>query len=448
MAVNPPQLVNVNCPACGTRYTAPFQNIIDVGRDPRLKTLLLQGRINVGVCPSCGAAGMLGVPLTYHDPEKELLFCLVPQELHMSETERQRAIGEMSNAVIGTLTADQRKGYLLQPRVFLTFQTMIESVLEADGITKEMLQAQQEKLELIGSMAEVVDDALELAALIGPNEHLIDYEFFSLLSLQLTAAEQGSDTGAAAKLVRLRDALLARTETGREVAEQQQAVEEALSGIDENLTRQDLLERILNTGTEHQDQILQVLLALARPLIDYQFFQLLTARIEQSDSEHADRLRALREQILDITQELDAQVRAQTQQKAKLLGEILRSEAPRDTIRAHLDEIDDTFMAVLAASIAQNQESGPEVSQRLQAIQTVIVEVLQETAPPELRFISELMEAEYPDGTRELLSTNQGMVTPQLLGMMEAVANQIKDRGDDQATTKLQGIIAQAKLMG
>ena len=97
MAVNPPQLVNVTCPACQTRYTAPVQNVIDVGRESRLKTMLLQGRVNVGVCPSCGTAGMLSIPMAYHDPEKELLFCLVPQELGMAQDNRQRVIGELSS---------------------------------------------------------------------------------------------------------------------------------------------------------------------------------------------------------------------------------------------------------------------------------------------------------------------------------------------------------------
>lgn len=92
----------------------------------------------------------------------------------------------------------------------MTFQTLVESVLEADGITKEMLQAQRDKLEALSQMLEVVDDSLRLAALIGEHEAKIDYEFFSLLSLQLDAAEQSNLTEDAGKLTRLRAALLER----------------------------------------------------------------------------------------------------------------------------------------------------------------------------------------------------------------------------------------------
>jgi CpXC motif protein len=451
MATNPPRLVNVACPACQTHYSTPVQSVVDVGSDPRLKTLLLQGRINVGVCPSCGAAGMLSIPLTYHDPEKELLLCVVPQELQLDESSRQRMIGEMSNAIINGLPAERRKGYLIQPRLYLSFQTLVEAILEADGVTKEMLQAQQERLVLINQMLEVVDDSIRLSALIGEGREKIDYELFSLLTHQMNGAEHGGRSETLGKLTRLRDALLERTDTGREIAEQQKALEDALSGIDENLTREELLERVLAAEGEHEDEILNVLVSMVRPLIDYQFFQMLTSRIDeamqQNDASLAERLKALRDKILDTAQELDAQVRIQTQDRARLLSEIMESEQPKDTIRAHSVDIDDIFMSVLDASIAQNQEEHPQVAQRLLAIRNQIVEVMQESAPPELRFISQLMGADYPDETRKILTNNQAMVTPQLVEMMETLVGEFVNRKDMDASEKMKGILAQAKLM-
>lgn len=452
MSANAPQIVTVTCPACQTRYQASAQSIIDVGQDPRLKTMLLQGRLNVGVCPNCGTAGMLSVPMAYHDPENELLLVLIPQGLRVNEDERQRTIGRMSNAIMNSLPAQERKGYLLRPRLFLSLDSMIEAILEADGITPEMLEAQQEKLRLIASMIEVADDPLQLAALVGQNEAKIDYEFFALLALQLQAAEQQGEEELADKLSGVRGVLLERTETGREVAEQEQALGAALAGLDEEeLTREDLLRRILATGPEHEERVLNVLISLARPLIDYQFFQLLTAQIdhaeEEAATERAERLKAIRARILEITQELDAQVRIETQGRARLLSEMLQSQEPRDTIRAHIDEIDDVFMSVLAASIAQNEQGHPEVAERLLGVRNLIVEVLEESAPPELRFISRLLDADYPDETRRMLTDNQAMVTPQVLGMMEALVGDLETRGEAEASEKLSGILAQAQLM-
>jgi len=452
MAANAPQNVTVTCPACQTRYQASAQSIIDVGHDPRLKAMLLQGRLNVGICPNCRTTGMLSVPLAYHDPEKELLLALVPAELRMNEDERQRSIGRMSNAIINSLSAEKRKGYLLRPRMFLSFESMVEAILEADGITAEMLEAQQAKIGLIRSMVEVVDDPLQLAALVGQHEEQIDYEFFALLSLQLRAAEQQEQEEVADKLYRVREALLERTETGQEVAKQQEAMEAALAGLDEDeLTREELLRRVLATDPEHEDRVLDVLIALARPLIDYQFFQQLTAQIDRAEDEEdtaqAQRLRAIREKILEITQELDAQIRMETQARARLLSEIMRSQDPRGTIRAHVDEIDDVFMSVLRASIAQNDQEHPEVAARLLDIRNLIVEVMEESAPPELRFITRLLDADYPDETRKMLADNRALVTPQVLGMMEALAGELGSRGEAEVGEKLGGILAQAQLM-
>ena len=192
MPANLPQMINITCPACRTPYTSPVVSIVDVGQDPRLKTLFLQGRLNTSVCPNCGAGGIVNIPLAYHDPEKEVLFCLVPQEMNIRETERQRIIGEMSRAVLNQLPTEQRKGYLLQPRIFLTYQTMIEAILEKDGISKEMLQARQRKADLAERMMQMVDDPITLSSAINENKDQIDQEFFVLLMNRLQMAQQSN----------------------------------------------------------------------------------------------------------------------------------------------------------------------------------------------------------------------------------------------------------------
>ena len=123
------QNVPVACPACQFRFSAPILTIIDVGLQPQAKEQLLSGRLNIAVCPQCGRAGMLGVPLVYHDPQKELLFTFLPPDLSASETDKQQAIGDLTNQVISSLPSEGRKAYLLQPRSFLTLESMLEAVL-------------------------------------------------------------------------------------------------------------------------------------------------------------------------------------------------------------------------------------------------------------------------------------------------------------------------------
>ncbi len=446
------QTVAVRCPTCGTRYTAQVQNVIDVGREPRLKELFLQGRLNVGVCPGCGTGGMLALPVVYHDPDKELLLCLVPQEMQLNEAERQRIIGEMSNAIINSLPPEKRKGYLLQPRVFLSYSTMTEAILEADGITKEMLQAQQEKARLLTEMAQAVDDPIRLGAIINQHQDAIDQEFFSLLAANLQIALQNRQESLAQALVQLRDRLLTQTPAGRELAEVQKAIEKALEGVDENLTRGDLLERIIAIEEKHEDQVLGILIAVTRPLLDYAFFRMLAERIEEAekagDEQLAGRLRSLREKLLDLTQRLDAEARARVRERTDLLEELLQSQDLEAAIRDHIQEIDPTLMQILDGYIEQSARMQQrDLAERLFAIRSRILQVLQESAPPEVQFINRLLQADYPDETRQILQENKATITGEWLNMVGELARDLDERGDKETSERLRGILAQAQLM-
>jgi hypothetical protein len=428
-----------------------MQNVIDIDRSPQLKSLLLQGRINVGVCPQCGTGGMLSAPLVYHDSSKELLFCLVPQELGLTEHDRQRTIGTLSNAIINNLPTERRKGYLLQPKQFLTFQTFIEAILEADGITKQMLAEQEARVQLIAELAQASDDPLRLAALINEHNDKIDLDFFAILAAHIQVAEQ-QQSERAEQLSQLHQTLIEKTEVGRQVGERERALEDALEGINENTTREDLLQRITKLDLEHAEQVLSMLIAVARPLIDYQFFQLLTQQIEsletQNDTAAAQVLKTKRSMILDVAQRLDAELRARTEEKARLLTDILSSDTPKDVIRARLPELDSVFLSVLEANIAQSQEQQQhDLEAQLHSVSNTIVEVMQESAPPQIRFINQLLQEEYPDGTRAMLRDNQAQLNEEMLSLFEVLANDLAERGDTETSERLTQIKAQAQLI-
>ena len=445
-------MVRVTCPACRTPYTASATGAIDAGASPRLKSLFLQGRLNVSTCPSCGASGMLSVPVVYHDAEKELLFCLVPQELQVNEADRQRMIGEMSNAIMESLPPDRRRGYLFQPRVFLTYQTMREAILEADGITKEILEAQQEKVRLIQEMARVVDDPIRLASMIHDNEAQIDQEFFALLTATRDAATRGGRADFAQNVTTLLEKLLEQTPTGQQIARQQDVIERTLEGIDENLTQEGLLERVIAVEGEFEQDILGLLVSVARPLLDYRFFQLLTERMDKAQQEgntaFVNRLKALRAQILDLTQEHDAQVREIMHERAELLSQIAQSADPKSMIRAHLDEIDSMFMSVVEMNIVENERRDRQQAvEMLYQIRNMVGDVIRESSPPEIQFIDRLLRAKYPDETRHMLQENPAMVTPALIETMKVLITSFADRQEEQYRSKLEQVMAQAQLL-
>ncbi|HIE58102.1 MAG TPA: hypothetical protein EYP88_07735, partial [Anaerolineales bacterium] len=169
----------MNCPQCRQPIIADVQQLFDIGVNPQDKQIFLSGAFNIAQCPHCGYQGMLATPLIYHDPEKELLLTYFPPELQMSVQEQETVIGPRIKRVMDALPQEKRKGYLFNPRPMLTLQGMLETILEADGITKEMIQAQQDRINLIEQLLTAPDDDARLQ-IIQQNEAQFDEEFFGL----------------------------------------------------------------------------------------------------------------------------------------------------------------------------------------------------------------------------------------------------------------------------
>ena len=441
------QTVPVTCPNCQYQFVAPVLTIIDAGQSPEAKALFLSGQINVAACPQCGHAGMLSTPLVYHDPEKELLFTFVPPASSVTETEQQRIIGDLTNRVISTLPTEQRKGYLLHPRGFLRLETMIEAILKADGITKEMLEAQRAKTNLLDRLLRATSDKVR-RVIAQENEERIDYEFFQLLTLNIELVQARGQDQTAQQLLRLRGQLLDWTTTGKEVT----AREEAIKSLGTEITREGLLDKVVEAALAGEQAKVETMVAVARPAVDYIFYQQLTGRIEAAERagkvEDAKTLKSLRQTILDLTAQIDAQVQQATEQAAQFLQEATDSDNPEKAIRANLDQVDELFLGVLATNLDAAKRSGQtERLERLQQISEVITNLILESQPPEIQLINQLLAAEYPDSTQALLEENQQQVKAELLETMQLVGNDLAQRGREEAAQRLAHIREQAAAM-
>jgi hypothetical protein len=125
-------------------------------------------------------------PIVYHDPAKELLLTYFPPELNMPVNEQERIIGPFITKVTNSLPQEKRKAYLLRPQTMFTLQTLVEKVLEADGITKEMLQAQQQRLNLLQRLLGAPENSVEEIA--KQEDKLIDRDFFMIAGRLMEAA--------------------------------------------------------------------------------------------------------------------------------------------------------------------------------------------------------------------------------------------------------------------
>lgn len=438
------QNVPVTCPNCGHRFVSPVLPLIDVGQDPQAKALFLSGQTNVAICPQCGHAGTLSTPIVYHDPGKEILFTYVPPNIGLPEVEQQRIIGDLTSHVMSSLPAEQRRGYLLRPRSFLTLEGMIEAVLEADGITPDMLQAQREKAALLERLLRAPDPEVR-EILVRESDSLIDYEFFQLLSVNLQMAQAQGQERAVQQLATLQQQLLQWTTTGGELAAREQAIRD----LGTEVSREQLLDKLEAAAMAGEQAKIETMIAVARPLVDYLFYQQLAGHIEQAEQEgaldKAARLKALRETILEVTEAVDAEMQEAGEEASALLREILDSDDMEAAVRDHLPQVDEVFMSILALNIEAAEKAGhTEELERLQRVGDALLNVIQESQPAIIRFINQLVSADYPRGTQALLEENEDLLDPQLLEVMDMIHEDLIQSDRQELAQRLSQVRQQA----
>ncbi len=434
----------ITCPRCRTTFSGIIEQIIDVGQDPQAKQRFLSGQINTLVCPNCGNPVAIGTPLVYHDPNKELLIVYVPMELNISQQERERVTGDLMRRLTEQIPPEKRRAYLLQPRQALTVPGMIDTILDADGITAEMREAQREKLRVMEMFLQANPD--QWPGLVQEQDAHIDAQFFQLLLITAENAAQTGHEDMAQGLLALYNFLVENTAAGREAiaaAEAQekviQDISSELEALGENMTREQFMELVLRHAGDEQH--IQALVGVMRPVFDYGFFQALTERIDATKGAEHDRLADLRDRLLNLTALLDQQTQAVLQRAADTLRVILNSEDLDAAIRPRLDEIDDTFLAVLQANIqAAEQQNNLEMSARLKLVLGRVLSILRESAPPQISFINKVMSAETDKAAQELIATEGAQFGGELLELMDAIADDLDASAQPATADRLRAL--------
>ncbi|MFQ5612982.1 MAG: CpXC domain-containing protein [Anaerolineae bacterium] len=434
----------VVCPNCNAHYTAPIETIVDVGRDPALKARFLQGELNTALCPQCGAQGNLLSPIFYHDPEKELAFVFVPNALNMPNIDQQKIIGDLTNRVMKDIPAEQQKMYLFNPKTFLTLESMVKAVLEADGITQEVIDRQASKVKLIEEFLKAPDvtGLRNLAQKHGPD---LDYEFFEILTTSAHAMYMDGNQDLAQALFALRQHLARWSPDGQEAIKQ---IDAAL-GLGQILTREDLLEQL--NATESTEEF-QRLVAMGRPLLDYAFFQHLTAQIEAANSkgktEEAEQLKRLRSRILDVSADLDKQQRQAMNKASQLLTELLQAPDLEQAIRERLDQIDPIFFSFLSANIEEATRQGQtKTAEGLQQLGQMIMALLEENLSPDLRLLNQLVRTPTLEAAQTLLAQNKAAITPDFMQALDELIDDFRANGQAQLVQHFTRVREEAQVL-
>lgn len=423
----------VVCPRCNKPFVVQVRSIIDVGEEPELKEQFLSGEVNLARCPECGSGGVLSTPLVYHDPDKELLISFVPAEMGLPADEQERLVGSLVNAVMSATPAERRKGYFLNPRTALTLDSLYEAVLEADGITKEMLESQRATIRLIEELLDVMGNEEAFGKLVEERRARLDYTFFLMLSEFIEVQTQRGAEETAAELSTLRERLLERVTP---------AVPTALAP---NASLDDLITALLQAG---DGATWSETIALNASRLDYGFFQTLTGRIEeaerQGDASKAQELSRLRQRILEELDQQRNRLHEAEDEANLLIMDLLEAEDLAEAVRAHRNELDDIFFAVLSrlhARAAARQDA--RRAERLEALARVAQEALEERLPPEVRLIGQLWRSDYPDGSDAVLNAHRGLLNDAFLKLYDAYVEQIAQERGEPLATKLKNIRGQ-----
>ena len=421
----------VNCPNCRQPVTADIQQVFDLSQDPDAKQRLLSGAVNVIQCPNCHYQGNVATPILYHDPEKELFLTYVPPELALPLPEQARLIGSLMNQVINRLPPEKRKGYLLRPQPALTYQGLVERILEADGITKEMLDRQQKRLALLQRLVSASSPEV-LAEIAKQEDELIDQEFFAILARLLEVSAINGDEQSARSLTELQRQLLPITTFGQEMQAQAKEIEMAMQDLraaGSGLTRERLLDLVVAAPNETR---LNALVSMARAGFDYQFFQLLSEKIERAPAAERPALMELREKLLKITSEIDRQMNERMQAASQLLQKVLQAPNPEEALLENLGEVDDFFVQEVNRSLDAARKNGDlELSAKLQQIVAALQSM--EEAPPEVAFIEELLQTPNDAARQQLLESHADQVTPDFLSLLMNLAGQMEEEQPEMA---------------
>lgn len=434
-------LTQVTCPNCGTPYQAEVHQIVDAKRTPRLKQQLMNGQLNVAICPQCGAGGQLTTLLAFHDPEHELFMIFTPQEMQMDQMQRETVIGNITRQVTDSLPQEERKFYLFQPQIILTMKSFMEKVLETEGITSDMIARQQKQAELLQTLAKADKDVQDY--LIKERAGEIDETFFAMLQQFVDTAAQMDDNAQLIPLINLRARLMVETPVGQKLERQQVAMHKLNLDAKEagGLTPEIFIDHLV--ANQADEDVLDGLVAAGAGLLRYEFFAVLSQKIETAESEGdsalATTLTKLREKLLALYEEMKSASEVAMQNAAQILDDILKAPSLQQALMQNLmnGTVDDAFMAVLMARLSDAEQGSNEAdAQKLSEIYGLIQEIMQQQQqqyPPEVMFLNALVQAETLEEQQALLDENQENLTPEMVEMIDQVIAQASEAGQGDA---------------
>jgi hypothetical protein len=282
----------------------------------------------------------------------------------------------------------------------------------------------------------------DLPVFVAQHDAELDESFFRLASLTLqTTGEQRAQEAIARRV----EAALPLTSYGRRLIAREaelRAAAESLQQAGKGLTRDKLLDLFLQASNEDR---VSALASLARPGLDYAFFQALSDRIEAAQGAEKDRLTGMRQSLLEFTQEYDKLQEAHAARSASLLRSIVNAKDLDKAIEAALPLIDDLFLGLLQANITAAGERGDQAAvERLEQVDRRIREVVRKSLPPGMQLAQQVLETEDEAEAQRLLDASPEVIDEQCTGALLSTAERMQEAGETEAAERLRRLLRYA----
>ncbi|MEM2901099.1 MAG: CpXC domain-containing protein, partial [Thermoplasmata archaeon] len=120
----------------GESFSAKLYDIINAQKNPELKKELIEGKINVVICPKCKKRLFIDKILLFHDPSKELMVQLFPKRFRENETVIREELEKTINEKVenGNLLTDAPviPNYMRRPRIAFSIEELATIIKEYD----------------------------------------------------------------------------------------------------------------------------------------------------------------------------------------------------------------------------------------------------------------------------------------------------------------------------
>ena len=90
--------------------------------------------------------------------------------------------------------------------------------------------------------------------------------------------------------------------------------------------------------------------------------------------------------------------------------------------------------------LAAEQHQDTRTAERLRLVLQKTLEILRESAPPQIRFINQLMSVESDDDAQALIESQAAQFGPELLELMEAIAQDLDENSQSDEAKRLRAM--------